>query len=41
MIHHGRVAARTSAAREYCDTAAAASWGSGVGLLRQGRGALS
>ncbi|MET9501375.1 amidohydrolase family protein [Streptomyces sp. NPDC006622] len=36
VIHRGRVVARTSAVREYCDSAAAES-----GLPRQGRGTLS
>ncbi|MFH8802503.1 hydrolase [Streptomyces sp. NPDC017936] len=34
VIHRGRVVSRTSAVREYCDSAAAAQWG----LPRQGRG---
>lgn len=35
VVHGGRVVARTSAVREYCDSAAS---GSGPGLPRQGRG---
>ncbi|MFJ8106723.1 amidohydrolase family protein [Streptomyces sp. NPDC096132] len=37
VIHRGRVVARTSAVREYCDSAASAE----LGLPRQGRGQLS
>ncbi|MBY8340303.1 amidohydrolase family protein [Streptomyces spinosirectus] len=37
VIHRGRVVARTSAVREYCNSAAAAE----LGLPRQGRGELS
>ncbi|OQD52722.1 hydrolase [Streptomyces phaeoluteigriseus] len=37
VIHRGRVVARTSAVREYCDSAAAAE----LGLPRQGRGTPS
>ncbi|MGW0334410.1 amidohydrolase family protein [Streptomyces sp. NPDC003011] len=37
VIHRGRVVARTSAVREYCDSAAATE----LGLPRQGRGKLS
>ncbi|MFF8317175.1 amidohydrolase family protein [Streptomyces bobili] len=37
VIHRGRVVARTSAVREYCDSAAAAE----LGLPRQGRGTVS
>ncbi|MEU0115964.1 amidohydrolase family protein [Streptomyces bobili] len=37
VIHQGRVVARTSAVREYCDSAAAAE----SGLPRQGRGTVS
>jgi cytosine deaminase len=37
VVHRGRVVARTSAVREYCNTAA----GSELGLPRQGRGELS
>ncbi|MEV0639278.1 hydrolase [Streptomyces sp. NPDC050619] len=37
VVHRGRVVARTSAVREYCDSAAAAE----LGLPRQGRGELS
>ena len=37
VIHGGRVVARTSAVREYCDSAATAD----LGLPRQGRGQLS
>ncbi|MCX4698653.1 amidohydrolase family protein [Streptomyces sp. NBC_01352] len=37
VVHRGRVVARTSAVREYCDTAASAE----LGLPRQGRGQLS
>ncbi|MFE0451162.1 amidohydrolase family protein [Streptomyces sp. NPDC058914] len=37
VIHQGRVVSRTSAVREYCDSAAAAE----LGLPRQGRGELS
>ena len=37
VVHRGRVVARTSAVREYCNSAAAAE----LGLPRQGRGELS
>ncbi|MGX4690442.1 amidohydrolase family protein [Streptomyces sp. JNUCC 63] len=37
VVHRGRVVARTSAVREYCDSAAAVE----LGLPRQGRGELS
>lgn len=37
VVHRGRVVARTSAVREYCNSAAA----SGLDLPRQGRGGLS
>ncbi|MCX5060754.1 amidohydrolase family protein [Streptomyces sp. NBC_00201] len=37
VVHRGRVVARTSAVREYCNSAAAVE----LGLPRQGRGALS
>ncbi|MER6678356.1 amidohydrolase family protein [Streptomyces sp. NPDC000983] len=37
VVHRGRVVARTSAVREYCDSAAAAE----LGLPRQGRGEVS
>ncbi|MFJ3287228.1 amidohydrolase family protein [Streptomyces sp. NPDC086669] len=37
VVHRGRVVARTSAVREYCDSAATAE----LGLPRQGRGELS
>ncbi|MFE9443224.1 amidohydrolase family protein [Streptomyces sp. NPDC006602] len=37
VVHQGRVVARTSAVREYCNTAATAE----LGLPRQGRGELS
>ncbi|MFJ5261509.1 amidohydrolase family protein [Streptomyces sp. NPDC088387] len=37
VVHRGRVVARTSAVREYCNSAAAAE----LGLPRQGRGAVS
>ncbi|MCX4882937.1 amidohydrolase family protein [Streptomyces sp. NBC_00847] len=37
VVHRGRVVARTSAVREYCNSAAATE----LGLPRQGRGALS
>ncbi|TQJ89333.1 amidohydrolase family protein [Streptomyces sp. SLBN-31] len=37
VVHRGRVVARTSAVREYCNSAAAAEWG----LPRQGRGEVS
>ncbi|WP_073951527.1 amidohydrolase family protein [Streptomyces kebangsaanensis] len=37
VVHRGRVVARTSAVREFCDSAAAAE----LGLPRQGRGELS
>ncbi|MGW3175439.1 amidohydrolase family protein [Streptomyces sp. NPDC001153] len=37
VVHRGRVVARTSAVREYCNSAATAE----LGLPRQGRGALS
>jgi cytosine deaminase len=37
VIHRGRVVARTSAVREYCNSAAAVE----LGLPRQGRGELS
>ncbi|MEU6278834.1 amidohydrolase family protein [Streptomyces sp. NPDC047028] len=38
VVHRGRVVARTSAVREYCNTAASSS---DLGLPRQGRGELS
>ncbi len=37
VVHRGRVVARTSAVREYCDSAATAA----LGLPRQGRGGVS
>ncbi|MYS41022.1 hydrolase, partial [Streptomyces sp. SID5998] len=37
VVHRGRVVARTSAVREFCDSAAAVE----LGLPRQGRGELS
>jgi cytosine deaminase len=37
VVHQGRVVARTSAVREFCDSAASVE----LGLPRQGRGELS